>query len=165
MTNSFFTENLNKNQTEVLVNVNQSEEIEFKKASDEIQKGRASNNSFANSNKTFGDMKLDHRNIFVDGNNYNSDTLIKMVSNLKPYKITHLKIEGKIFYKTIFQSDNKVILVDGPLTSGYGGQGPTEFAKLLNHLGFDEEIIDKYIFTKQGDACVETTFILIDNID
>lgn len=164
MTNSFLTENLNKNQSEVLVNVNQTQEIEFQKASEEIKKGLVSDNSFAISNKTFDDMKLDHRNIFVDGNNYILDTLMKMVSNLKPYKITHLKIEGRIFYKTIIQNDDKAILVDGPLTSGYGGQGPTEFAKLLNHLGLDEETINKYIFTKQGDACVETTFILIDNI-
>lgn len=92
-------------------------------------------------------MKLDHKHIFVDGNNYNLDVLIEMVKNLKPYKITHLKIEGKIFYKTIFQSESKLILVDGPLTSGYGGQGPSEFAKLLSNLGFDDDILEKYIFT------------------
>ncbi|MDG0826352.1 hypothetical protein M4K87_12955 [Staphylococcus equorum] len=47
MTNSFLTENLNKNQSEVLVNVNQTQEIEFQKASEEIKKGLVSDNSFA----------------------------------------------------------------------------------------------------------------------
>ena len=87
-----------------------------------------------------------------------------MIKNLKPYKITHLRIEGKIFYKTIFQSDNKAILVDGPLTSGYGGGGPTDFANLLRYIGVEEDVIEKYIFKKQGESCLETTFILVENI-
>lgn len=149
----------------VLINVNEMDAFEYIVEEENARKNGFSNQySFINNKLFFDKMKLDHKNIFVDGNNYNLDVLIEMVKNLKPYKITHLKIEGKIFYRTIFQSDNKVILVDGPLTSGYGGQGPVEFAKLLSELGFEEDILEKYIFSKLGDGCIETTFILADNI-
>lgn len=119
---------------------------------------------FIKSEIFFDEMKLNQKNLFVDGENYNLEVLITMVKNLKPYKIIHLKKEGQIFYKTIFQSDNKSILVDGPLTSGYAGQGPKEFAKLLSELGIEEEILEKYIFTRLGEGFIETTFILPDNI-
>jgi len=62
------------------------------------------------------------------------------------------------------ESDNKAILVDGPLTSGYGGGGPTDFANLLRYIGVEEDVIEKYIFKKQGESCLETTFILVENI-
>lgn len=149
----------------VLININEMDVVDYITEKENANKhGISKDYSFINSELYFEKMKLDHKNIFVDGNNYNLDVLIEMVKNLKPYKITHLKIEGKIYYKTIFQNESKLILVDGPLTSGYGGQGPSEFAKLLSNLGFDDDILEKYIFTKLGDACIETTFILAENV-
>ncbi|MCD8845193.1 hypothetical protein [Staphylococcus gallinarum] len=119
---------------------------------------------FINSEFHFSEMTLDPKNIFVNGDNFNLDILIDMVKKLKPYKITHLRIEGQIYYKTIFQSDNKVILVDGQLTSGYSGHGPSDFAKVLYEIGFDDDTLERYIFTRTGDECIETTFILPDNV-
>lgn len=150
---------------EVLVKLNEMDVSKYIVEKERtIQNGIPNNYSFVNSDLNFDNMKFDSKNIFIDGNNFNMKVLKHMVKNLKPYKITHLRIEGKIFYKTIFQNDNKAILVDGPLTSGYGGGGPTDFANLLSYIGVEEEVIDKYIFKKQGESCLETTFILVENI-
>jgi hypothetical protein len=150
---------------EVLVSTNEMDEMDYVRERDHASRNNLSSNySFVNSELNFDNMKVDSKNIFIDGNNFNLDVLKTMIKNLKPYKITHLRIEGRIFYKTIFQSDTKAILVDGSLTSGYAGGGPSDFGKLLKYIEVDEEIIEKYIFKKQGEACLETTFILADNV-
>lgn len=151
----------------VLVNTNEmrfEDYVQEKESAIKHDFSKAKKYSFVNSDLNFDNMKSESSNIFIDGNNFNLKVLKDMVKNLKPYKIIHLRIEGKIFYKTIFQGENKAILVDGSLTSGYGGAGPTDFANLLRYIEVDENIIEKYILTKQGEACLETTFILSDNV-
>lgn len=125
-------------------------------------------NNFKNAYQSFLKMKNDINTIVIDGNNYNLSKTKTIIKNINPYKITHLRINGKIFYKTIFHGKDINVVVDGSISSGYGGQGPTEFMSIIKTLGINEDEMEKYIHgTHRGEdeECQMFTVVLIDNIE
>lgn len=111
----------------------------------------------------FQKLKNDNSNIFIDNENFKVKIVSDLIQKIKPYKITYIKVENSIYYKTIFQGTKLSVLVDGALTSGYGGRGPSDFAHILKDIGFDEETLKEYVYSRRSGANY-IEFVLPDNI-
>ncbi|WP_341775898.1 hypothetical protein [Staphylococcus hyicus] len=111
----------------------------------------------------FDKLHEDNKNIVIDNDSYKLDQMKLLIHKLQPYKVTHLKIEGEIYYKTIFQCRDIAILVSGCLTSGYKGAGSNEFAMVLKEIGFDDATLDSYIFSRNLSTSL-LEFTLINNL-
>lgn len=99
-----------------------------------------------------------NKNIYINYNNYNLESLTLLVRKVQPYKITHINIKDEDFHKTIFQGHELAILVDGFMTSD-----SRDFGMILTSLGIREILIEEYIYSKKADNNL-VELIVIDNV-
>lgn len=83
----------------------------------------------------------------------------KIIGNVEPYKILHIRLDNEVIYKTLFVGKNESVLVNGLFSSGYKGGGSGMFARVLKCISVDEEIINEYVYSK--DAYSNNTVITI----
>lgn len=57
----------------------------------------------------------------------------------KPLIVTHKRNKQEIYYETTIEGTLDSIVINGGLGSGYGGEGPRGFVKVLTFLGVPEE--------------------------
>lgn len=71
-----------------------------------------------------------------------------LLKSMGVYKIVHSRNGDNVDYKTLLVGKKESAIVEGLFTSGYGGGGPSRFARTLRELNVQDDIINEHILTK-----------------
>src|SRR5690625_4706661 len=67
-------------------------------------------------------------------------------------EIIHYRKRPEVFYRTIIRGGHYSIDIKSGLGSGYGGGGPSEFYRVLQKMGIDENVAKIVFETKYDNA-------------
>lgn len=71
-----------------------------------------------------------------------------LLKSIGVYKVIHNRNTENVDYKTLLVGKKESVIVEGLFTSGYGGGGPSRFARALKELNVQDDIINEHILTK-----------------